>query len=159
MKISVSKEKIGCPCRRGHDFRILRSNFSAKTKNFAKAFLPVHMGARSNLLSKKNKFKKVPISNFTIEYLFFSDGWPRVLQTRGDTGVHQMSPSQASCPGRSQVKAHLSLSLSFSLSFSISISLPLFLYLFIYLSPSLSLPLSLFFSIPLSYSLSLPLSL
>ena len=35
------------------DFRILRSNIFAKTKKFAKPFLPNHMGPRPNVLSKK----------------------------------------------------------------------------------------------------------
>ena len=35
------------------DFQTLRSNISAKSKNFAKPFLPDHMGPRSNLLSPK----------------------------------------------------------------------------------------------------------
>ena len=39
-------------------FQTLRSNIFAKTKNFAKPFLPVHMGPRSNILSKKKS--KIP---------------------------------------------------------------------------------------------------
>ena len=37
------------------DFRTLRSNISAKTKNFAKPFLPVQLGLRSNILSQKGQ--------------------------------------------------------------------------------------------------------
>ena len=36
------------------NFRTLRSNIFAKTKMFAKLFLPVHIGPRSNILSKTN---------------------------------------------------------------------------------------------------------
>ena len=49
LKTAVSKEKFGCP----------RSNIFAKTKKFAKPFLPVHMGPRSNLLSKKKMVKNL----------------------------------------------------------------------------------------------------
>ena len=47
-----------CQCSRGHSHRLLGHKFFAsilaKTKKmFAKPFLSVHMGPRSNLLSKK----------------------------------------------------------------------------------------------------------
>ena len=35
-------------------FELLRSNIFAKTKKFAKPFLPVHMGPRTNFFAKKN---------------------------------------------------------------------------------------------------------
>ena len=40
------------------DFLTLRSNISAKTKNFVKPLLPVHMGPRSYLFSQ-NKWSKI----------------------------------------------------------------------------------------------------
>ena len=119
MKISVSKEKIGCPCRRGHDFRILRSNFSAKTKNFAKAFLPVHMGARSNLLSKKTSLKKFQYQTLRSNIFSFLTGGRvccRQEVTPECTKCHLARPAAQGGLRSKHTSLYLSLSLSFSLS-------------------------------------------
>ena len=60
-----------CRCLRSRTahFRTLLSNISAKTKNFAKLFLPVHMGPRSNLLSQENGRKScdtVPVCGLSL---------------------------------------------------------------------------------------------
>ena len=65
------------------DFRSLRPNIFAKTKNFAKPFLTVHMGSRSNLLSQKNCLKSrdtVPLKGvchmiFNLHFSWFEPIW------------------------------------------------------------------------------------
>ena len=57
MKITFSKEKVACPRSqqlRWHAiFKLCEWISSEKSKKFAKPFLSVHLGPRSNLLSKK----------------------------------------------------------------------------------------------------------
>ena len=57
MKISISKEKLVSTTTQTPVFRILLPDISAKTKKFAKPFLLVQMGPRSNLLNQKKWLK------------------------------------------------------------------------------------------------------